>query len=317
MGARWADIISAERAAKLVFVMDPDRNAADAVAKKCRTRSIPALDDASLNDVDALFVVTPHRFLYSHAKTALMAKKHVFIEKPGCRTAREMRTLVSLAKRQKRSLMVGFNYRFFDAVARAKRAVDRGTVGDLIFLRSRHGHAGRKGYEKEWRMDRATAGGGVLMDQGVHLLDLMHWFLPGNTRRIESVMSDLFWKATVEENAFVVWKNARRQTASLSVGITQWDPLFSLEVYGTKGYCRVNGLGRKYGGRETLTIGKLTKEYSVREKTIVCDPEPSNALRHELREFIRAIRTHRDPHPNGTDALRVLQSAESAYRVSR
>lgn len=316
MGARWAEIISESRDARLALVVDKDKEAARVLAQKHGADWTDGARGLESKAVDAVLIAVPHKFLFFYARLALLAGKHVLVEKPGSRTAAEMAELIRLARRHRRALMVGFNYRFFDAVSRAKKLASAGKFGKINFIRMRHGHAGRPGYGREWRMNKNLAGGGVLMDQGVHLIDLAHWFLPGGFKTVSAATSANFWKTAVEDNAFVLLKNQRGQIISLHVGLTQWKPIFSLEIFGSQGYCLVEGLGRKYGGKETLTIGTLVKGGKARERTVVCNPEPANALRAELAEFLSAIRRRSNAASTGQDALLVLETVKKAYAAS-
>ena len=317
MGSRWAKILAEHPCTKLSAIVDSDANTAQALARQYQT-TYHANQNIVLADrnIDAVLVVVPHKFLYSCAKHALEAGKHVLVEKPGSRTAREMQVLIALAKERRRSLMVGFNYRFFEAIRRAKQAVQKGQIGEISIIRIRHGHAGRPGYDREWRMDKAMAGGGVLMDLGVHNIDLALWFLGEPITETKSLMNNPFWKARVEENAFLLMKSAGNRIVSLHVSVAEWNPIFCFEIIGSRGYCRVDGIGRKYGGREVFTLGRIGREGRITEKKVVCNPDPDNSLRLTLDEFIAALEAKREPQPGARNALAVLRIAEMAYRPS-
>jgi predicted dehydrogenase len=314
MGERWAKVISESGKASLKVVIDIDLAQARKTAGLYNATFSKNYKDALKADVDAVAVVTPHKYLYSYARAALLAGKHVFVEKPGSRTTSEMRTLLNLAARKRLRLMIGFNYRSFDSIKRAKKIVDSGLIGKVSFVRIRHGHPGRPSYGKEWRMNKELAGGGVLMDQGLHVIDLANWFFGERAKKITGLMSNAFWKTKVEDNAFVLLKTPRGKIASLHVGITEWKPIFSFEIFGEKGYCFIPGLGRKYGDGKTLTVATYNHKYqTLREKKIVCDPDADKALREELREFIKSIQEKRKPSPNAGDALEVLKVIEAVY----
>ena len=314
MGERWAKIISDSPMAELSLVVDPNKEVGEKIAKLYGATYLKEFPPKNL-DVDAFFIVTPHAYLYQNARHALRFNKPVFIEKPGARNAAELKKLIALAKKKRQPLMIGFNYRFFEAIIKSKKVIDAKTLGEILFVRLRHGHQGRIGYEKEWRMDKKIAGGGVLMDQGVHLVDLILWFMPGNIKKLSAVSQNLFYKSNVEEQASIIFKNVKGQTASMSVGITEWRPIFSLEIIGEKGYARVEGLGRKYGGKEILTIGVKDKDDNFAEETTECNPEPGNALEALFGEFIKAIETGKMSGPTGEEALQVLQIVEKTYKI--
>jgi len=139
--------------------------------------------------------------------------------------------------------------------------------------------------------------------------------MPGRIRKLYAVSQNLFWRSNVEEQASVILKNNKGQIASMSVGITEWKPVFYLEIIGEKGYIQVQGLGRKYGGKELFILGLKNKDGNVTEEVIECDPEPENALEVLLSEFITSIETGKMSGPTGEDALQVLQIVEKTYKI--
>jgi len=317
MGARWAKIIGSSSQAELCFVMDNNLENAKKAADEFKVGYGNKFDVETLKQkgVEALLVATPHKYLAFYTAQALKAGIHVLVEKPGATSMEEMQKLLKLSKRHRALLKVGFNYRFFDAIARAKKIVASGKIGKVNFIRIQHGHAGRPGYGQEWRMDKTMAGGGVLMDQGVHLLDLVNYFFASPVTKALGVQTDLYWNTGVEDNAFAILQNNAGQVASLHVSLTQWKPLFSLDIYGARGYCSVNGLGKKYGGSEVLTVGIKNKNNIIKEIVINCNPDAENSLRLELAEFVKAIKKKKTSAPGGQDALAVLKIVKKLYSV--
>lgn len=316
MGTRWAQIISKSPRATLAFVVDTDSSRAKAVGEKYGAASSGNREDAFARQTDAVFIVTPHAFLYPLAKDALLAGTHVFVEKPGSKTAKEMRGLIRLAKEKKRALMVGFNYRYFDSIQKAKRIIERGGIGTVTALRIVHGHPGRLGYQKEWRMNKRLAGGGVLMDQGLHLIDLALWFFNEPITEISGVLNNRAWHAEVEDAAVLLLQTRKGQMASLSVSISEWKPVFSLHIIGEKGYIALDGLGRKYGDGARLALGRYDqKTKKLKEQIIACNPDADEALRREFAEFISSLH-EKQPATNAEDALKVLEIVEAVYAKS-
>src|SRR5262249_22274859 len=127
-------------------------------------------------DVDLVIVATTNNMLARITGAAVQQGKHVLVEKPAARRAEELRPLVGAARQADVVVKVGFNHRFHPALAKARAIFDAGELGRLMYLRARYGHGGRLGYDREWRADPAIAGGGELLDQGVHLIDLARWF---------------------------------------------------------------------------------------------------------------------------------------------
>ncbi len=317
MGTRWAKIISENSNTELVCVVDIDKNSGEDLANKYNAKFVSSQSDNIFGacDIDGVVIVTPHSYLFDYTKKALLSNKHVLTEKPGSCNSAQMKELVHIANEKNLRFMIGYNYRFFDAISRAKKVLDSQDIGKLCFMRIRHGHAGRSNYDKEWRMNKEISGGGALMDQGVHVIDLANWFLDNSDLYgVSSSMNSIYWNTEVEESAFLLLKNNNQQIASLNVSIIQWKPIFFLEIYGTKGYCIVNGAGRKYGGKELLTVGLRGESGEVSEETIECDSNADNSLLRELDEFVTSIEKERDPSPCGKDGLAVLNIVESAYK---
>lgn len=308
MGRRWAAAIAETPRVRLACVFDPNAAAARALAEQHRAEAVSNVHDAlARRDIDLVVIVTPHAFLAQHAAAALRARKHVLVEKPGSVRSSEMERLGRMARRNRRVLMVGYLYRFFDIIRRAKQLVDGGAVGAIRTMRIRHGFPGRPGYAREWRMDKRLAGGGVLMDQGAHLLDLANWFQGGPWTRVHGALSNRRFKTKVEDTALVTLKNKRGQCAELSVCVAEPKPIFRLEISGSKGNLVAEGLGKKYGGTEVITIGC---------RRIPCRPDAEAALRREFRHFVAAADRGRPISPNADDASAVLKIVERIYHTS-
>ncbi len=318
MGARWASVIATSKSVALALVVDKDVSLAEKVAKMYGVTSEADHQLALRDDVDAVVIVVPHKFLYPLAKEALLAGKHVFVEKPGSKTEEEMRELVRIAKEKQCTLMVGFNYRFFDSIRQVKEIVQSGEIGEIHAIRIVHGHPGRVGYEKEWRMQKDLAGGGVLMDQGLHVIDLARWFLEDEVVQVSGVTSNEVWKAEVEDTASLVLKTRKGNVASLQVSISEWKPVFSFQMSGEKGSISIEGLGRKYGNGESFSVGNYDrKTEKLLERQIVCDPDADKALAREFEAFVEALSAGACENHSAKDALEVLKIINAVYQQAQ
>ena len=171
--------------------------------------------------------------------------------------------------------------------------VEPGAHGHLMFVRGRYGHGGRVGYEKEWRANPAISGGGELIDQGVHLIDLAGWFL-GEFVHVDGFAHTYFWQMPVDDNAFLMLRTAADQTAWLHVSCTEWKNLFSLEIYGRLGKLHIEGLGGSYGV-ERLAYYKMLPEMGPPDTTIWEYPGADRSWQMEFDEFLEDIRLGRQP----------------------
>ena len=141
-------------------------------------RATASMEDAIADPtVNAVIVATLNGALAEVALHAIQAGKHVIIEKPAGVSVAEIDDLLAAAENSGSLVRVGYNHRFHPALQKARELVDAGAVGPLMFIRARYGHGGRVGYDREWRADPKLSGGGELIDQGVHLIDLASWFL--------------------------------------------------------------------------------------------------------------------------------------------
>jgi predicted dehydrogenase len=207
---------------------------------------------------------------------------------------------------------LGYSHRFHPGLQQARELIDSGAVGPLMFLRGRYGHGGRRGYDREWRADPQLSGGGELIDQGTHLIDLAGWFL-GDFTTVEGHCATFFWDMPVDDNAFLSLRTAAGQTAWLHVSCTEWKNLFSLEIYGRGGKIAVDGLGGSYGP-ERLTYYKMLPQMGPPETTVWNYPGGDESWAHETNAFIDDIRLDREPSPGLREGIRTLEIVEAIYR---
>ena len=153
-----------------------------------------------------MIVATTHDQLAGIALGAVEAGRHVLVEKPAGRTLAEVQAIAAAAAKHKRIVKAGFNHRFHPAFLKAREIVDSGALGPLMFIRARYGHGGRVGYEKEWRAQPAISGGGELIDQGSHLIDLSRWFL-GDLTVDYAAVPTLFWNMPADDNCFMALRS--------------------------------------------------------------------------------------------------------------
>jgi predicted dehydrogenase len=230
----------------LVAVCDRDPSRAQALAAKHAGAAATDLDDL-ISRSDAVIVATTNDQLAAVAARVLEASKHVLIEKPAARTVPELEDLARLAKRRRVTVRVGYNHRFHPAARKAREILAGGDCGPMMFVRARYGHGGRKGYDREWRADPALSGGGELIDQGVHLIDLARWYLGEEITDVRGRVVTAYWDMKVEDNAFLTLGTRRGLVAHLHASCTEWKNLFSFEIYTRKAKLHVEGLGGSYG----------------------------------------------------------------------
>lgn len=302
--------------AALVACADVTRERADTLARSAPGATATGDWRAAIDraDVHIVVVATTNDVLAEITRFAVEAGKHVLVEKPAARSVAEIDPVIEAASRAGRLVRVGFNHRYHPALLKAHELFRSGALGEMMFVRGRYGHGGRIGYDKEWRADPARSGGGELIDQGVHLIDLSRWFL-GDFTDVSGFAHTYFWQMPVDDNAFMTLRTATQQTAFLHVSCTEWKNLFSLEIYGRVGKLHIEGLGGSYGV-ERLTFYKMLPEMGPPETTAWEFPRGDQSWALEFAEFLEDIRLGRTPSAGLIDARAALAIVEDVYRQS-
>ncbi len=262
--------------------------------------------------VDCVMIATINAALAPIAKQALQAGKHVLAEKPGAISVREIDELEAISKGTGALFRVGYNHRYHPAFLKAREIFESGVLGPMMFLRGRYGQGGRIGYDKEWRADPKLSGGGELIDQGVHLIDLAGIFL-GEFTQVDGHVATYFWNMPVDDNVFLSLRNAEGKTAWLHASCTEWKNMFSLEIYGRDGKLQMDGLGRSYGV-ERLTYYKMLQQMGPPETSVREFPGEDDSWKIEMQEFFEDIRLKRTPVPGLKEAKAVMRVVEQIYR---
>ena len=181
-------------------------------------------------DVDAVIISVPNYLIKPYVIASLESGKHVFCEKPPGMNLPEVLSMKDAMEKSGCKLMFGFNHRHHQSIIKAKDVVDSCRFGDILWMRGRYGKSVPEDFFEDWRSQKKLAGGGIFLDQGIHMLDLfMH--LVEKFDEVKSFVSNIYWKGDVEDNVFALFKNKKGQVASLHSTMTQWRHLFSLEIF--------------------------------------------------------------------------------------
>jgi predicted dehydrogenase len=265
--------------------------------------------------VQIAIVATVNSALAPLACQAVEAGKHVLVEKPAGISVQQIDQLDTKARVKGVLVRAAYNHRYHPACLKALEIWRSGAVGPLMFIRGRYGQGGRVGYEKEWRADPKLSGGGELIDQGVHLIDLAGIFL-GEFSSVEGHTATYFWQMPVDDNAFVSLRNREGNTAWLHVSCTEWKNLFSLEIYGRNAKLHWEGLGGSYGV-ERLSFYKMLPQMGPPETTIFEYPRGDESWKLEMTDFFEDIRLNRVPTAGLKEARAVLEVVEKIYGKSK
>jgi predicted dehydrogenase len=265
---------------------------------------------------DVVVVATVHDQLAGLVERALAARTHVLVEKPAGISTAQVDRLIECRRASGCLVKVGFNHRFHRGIARAVEEAHSGRHGELMHLRARYGHGGRPGYDREWRAEPARSGGGELIDQGMHLLDLSNW-LAGPLPLHSALLRTEFWDTQVEDNAALILGEAQARAAPwamLHVSWTEWKNLFSLEIYCRAAKIQVDGLVRSYGPQR-LRIYRMGPELGPPLLEEVAYTDEDGSWTAEWEHFAEAV-TAADGRPllgDLSDARAAWAQVESAY----
>lgn len=311
MGLIRIEEVSKLRFASVLKVYDPNIN-----AELTNARSPEEIIHST--EIDVIFICTPNSFNMNYTISALNNGKHVFCEKPPALSAKEVMKIKECEDSTGKVLMYGFNHRHHGSIIKMKSVIDSKELGKVLWMRGRYGKSVDKDFFNSWRSKKDLSGGGILIDQGIHMLDLF-LYLGGDFDRVHAAVSNLYWELDVEDNVFATFENTETGlVASLHSTMTQWRHLFSLEVFLEKGSLNLNGLktSSKSYGDEVLTI--------LKNKSITPDVEWENEQRIEykndnsweleINEFFSAVQENRKVKlGRSDDALKVMKIVDQIY----
>jgi predicted dehydrogenase len=321
VGIIGAGLIGGKRAAamaggKLVAVADISQERAQKLASQYGAET--EKDWQSLvarKDLDAVIIATSNDAIAPAAVAALRAGKHVLVEKPAGRNPEDVLLQKKAVEETGKVLGVGFNHRFHPGLLKAKEIMESGALGPLMYIRARYGHGARLGYEKEWRGNPAISGGGELLDQGVHLIDLCR-FIGGEFNLDWGKVETHFWKWPVEDNGFLFLKSPDGvRSAFLHASCTEWKNLFDFEIFGRDGKLQIWGLGRSYGAEE-LRWFKMKPEMGPPEVQTFTFPLEDHSWQLEFDAFLDEIAGKKSHIGKIDDALRSVEIVYGAYKQS-
>jgi predicted dehydrogenase len=306
-----------------VFDRDSDRIRANSV-------NMTAFDTAEAmfasDCCDAVIVSTPPDSHEALAIGAMERGKHVLVEKPMANSVAACRRMVDISKRTGRLLAVGFNHRYFPAVNVVRQAIVSGAIGELTHVRAYAGHIGLAEFKARWMYARDVMGGGTLMDNGIHVLDLT-CHLMGGVDHVRGMVSSRIWQLDVEDNAFALLGNRRGVIGHLHSSWSEWKGYrFHVEAYGKHGMARafyapmastLITMERPGGARHVRR--NFYPVAILREKLFGWQSTAIQTFVEEFRDFVALAE---NPYADvaiarGEDALRLAEIIEAVYRSAR
>jgi predicted dehydrogenase len=313
VGKRRRHFIDQHPALKTVAVCD--RTFAEPGRVDGEVRSYPTYHQLLEEDLDVLFVCLTNDMAAEVTTAGLEKGLHVFCEKPPGRDLRDMARVIECETRHPRQkLKYGFNHRYHDSVRDALRIVRSGELGPIVNMRGVYGKSRIISFDSDWRTQRAFAGGGILLDQGIHMVDMMRLFA-GDFRDVHSFVSNRYWQHDVEDNAYALMRTADGVVALLHSSATQWRHRFHLEIAMWKGAITLSGIlsGSKSYGAETLTVAYAAADHSGDPREQTTRYNEDNSWRDEISEFAETILKDQ-PVIEGT-AREALRTMHLVYRI--
>ena len=301
-------------AARVVAVADLDLDRAASLARALPYPARAAVSvEAALapGDADVVIVATVHSALATTTLAALEAGCHVLVEKPGAHRLRDLIAVGDAARAAGRVVKVGFNHRFHPSLLRAHEIASEKPYGELMHIRGRYGHGGRPGYEKEWRAQRSSSGGGELVDQGIHLIDLTRYIAGDVDLAFAECRTD-FWESEVEDNAFLALRPRGGGFAWLHASWTEWKNLFSFEIAYRTAKLEISGLGGSYGV-ERLALYEMLPEMGPPATTIWEWPQGDRSWALEVADFLSAVNGQPSLGAGIDDCIAAFMIVEEAY----
>jgi len=266
-------------------------------------------------NLDILFISLPNKYAADATIRALKKNINVFCEKPPARNIKELKKVLKEYKKKKNKIRLkyGFNHRYHDSIILAKKIIDSKKYGKLINLKGLYGKSKITPFSGGWRTKKSMAGGGILLDQGIHLLDLMKYFC-GNFIEIKSLVSNDYWKHKIEDNAYVIMRSDKKVVAMVHSTATQWQHQFRIEITLENALINLTGIlssSMTYGQEKIEIQPKLLKN----KKNITMKFKKDLSWKRETTEYINSIKFNKKIF-NGTiyDSIEVMRMIDSIYR---
>jgi predicted dehydrogenase len=321
MGKLRHDRIERSGRAKVVAVCDPymrPEGSPDDVVVYDDWRQL-----ANDPQIDAVFIATANVYNKPVAIAAMQAGKDVFCEKPPALSGDDMADIIKVEQATLRKLMYGFNHRLHGAVKYMRELIDNNRFGRVLWMRGRYGKSVDANFLNTWRANKELSGGGIMIDQGIHMLDLF-LYLGGSFDEVQAMVSSLFWhQPGIEDNVFANFRNTKTGlVASLHSTMTQWRHLFSLEVFMERGYMVLNGLktsSNSYGSEQlSIAMNRSKAPAATWEDEERLTYETDTSWDSEIRMFFDAVEKDAPiTSGNSAQALAVMRLIDRIYENER
>lgn len=267
---------------------------------------------------DWLFIAVPHNLAVDFVKQSLKKGFNVFVEKPLGRSAEEARMLLDSAIRSDQ-LWVGFNYRFFDGISMALEDIRKNKFGRLVSVNMILGHGCYPKIKETWKLDSEKAGGGCLIDPGIHLLDLCRIITNGTLKVKAGLKWEGFWKTGIEEECHFLFE-AESFLLNVQISIVRWRSSFKIEINGEQGYGVVSGRGRSYGNQTYISGARWGWMNSCSQKDsekLILETSGDDVFVKEIHALLFSSGKNSIKPCSAQEAVRNMQILEECRKVLR
>ena len=269
-----------------------------------------------IKKINIVIIATYHNNLSKILIESLKKNKNVLVEKPGAVNSLDLKKAIKIAKQKKLVVKVGYNHRYHQSIIKSRELIERGVIGELMYIKASYGHGGRIGYEKEWRMNPKISGGGELLDQGSHLIDLSKMYL-GKIINHKSILTTSFWKTKVDDNSFLILKFKNNKVAFLHASCSEWKNCFVLEIYGKKGKIKIDGKGGSYG-KEKVTLYKMKKKMGKPSIIkIKIKNRNDNSWKNEINDFYLDLKRKNYKNYDLLNSIETLNIIKKIYKENK
>jgi predicted dehydrogenase len=284
------------------------------------------LESLHRNDVDLVIVSTPPDSHADLSLAALAAGKHVLCEKPLSNTLESAERMCRAASENGAYLKTGFNHRYFPAFTFARRLTSSGALGSVAYVKAYAGHQGGEEFGHEWIHEGSVTGGGSLVDNGIHILDLTRLFLGDEVETAHGYSSNMIWHfEDAEDNAFALFRTSSGKTAQIHTSWTGWNGYrFWVEAVCERGYVKASYPPMSVEWGEVTEPGARARRrrkwfplFQLKERLRGWQWTIVRSFKQELGDFAAGIRSGHEVPATGEDGLRAMQMAHAIYRSSR
>jgi len=271
-------------------------------------------------EIDILFVCLPNKHAPAATILGINHDIHVFCEKPPGKTVEDIKNVIKAEKLHPNvKLKYGFNHRYHDSISDAKKIIESKKFGSILNFRGVYGKSMIIPFTGEWRSRRSDAGGGILLDQGIHMLDMLLFF-SSKFVKVYSFISNNYWKHNVEDNAYIMMQDMKGRVAMLHSSATEWEHKFRLEITLEKALIELSGIlsSSKSYGEEKLTIIEKNNHKTKKTKAIIRKYKVDNSWKKEINEFYDIIKKNKKiVNGNSQDALNVMKLIYKIYKSDK